>query len=144
MLVNFNRYRKSLISKFVGIIDPPRKEVKDAIKKCKEAGIRVCMITGDHPRTAFAIASQLKIIDSSQEDAVVTGAQLDALSKSDISQLDPFPSVFARVSPAHKLKIINALQLRGEICAMTGDGVNDAPAIKNADVGYIYISMNFH
>eukprot|EP01114_Cavostelium_apophysatum_P000463 TRINITY_DN10425_c0_g1_i2.p1 TRINITY_DN10425_c0_g1~~TRINITY_DN10425_c0_g1_i2.p1 ORF type:complete len:447 (-),score=150.41 TRINITY_DN10425_c0_g1_i2:1077-2417(-) len=123
---------------FVGLlamIDPPRKEVRPTILGCKQAGIRVCMITGDHPRTAFAIGCMLGITDPTAESAVVTGQQLDAMAKGDLSAMDPFPTVFARVSPANKLKIVNALQLNGEIAAMTGDGTNDAPAIKNSDVG---------
>lgn len=118
-----------------GMIDPPRKEVKPTILGCKDAGIRVCMITGDHPRTAFSIGKQLGIIDDNQEDLVVTGVQLAAMSKADLAALEHFPTIFARVSPADKLKIVNALQFKGEICAMTGDGTNDAPAIKNADIG---------
>lgn len=119
----------------VGMIDPPRKEVKPTIVAARSAGIRVCMITGDHPRTAFAIGTKLGIIESNEEHLVVNGVQLDAMAKGDLAALPKFPTVFARVSPANKLKIVNALQLKGEICAMTGDGTNDAPAIKNADVG---------
>lgn len=119
----------------IGMIDPPRKEVKPTVTICREAGIRVCMITGDHPRTAFAIGCQLGITDPSGEHLVVTGQQLDAMTKGDLAAMDEFPKIFARVSPANKLKIVNALQLKGEVCAMTGDGTNDAPAIKNADIG---------
>jgi len=119
----------------IGMIDPPRQEVKPTILQCKEAGIRVCMITGDHPRTAFAIGNMLGIIQSHEENLVISGVQLDAMTKSDLAAMDKFPTIFARVSPANKLKIVNALQLKGEIAAMTGDGTNDAPAIKNADIG---------
>eukprot|EP01119_Soliformovum_irregulare_P013853 TRINITY_DN3727_c0_g1_i2.p1 TRINITY_DN3727_c0_g1~~TRINITY_DN3727_c0_g1_i2.p1 ORF type:complete len:1174 (-),score=405.04 TRINITY_DN3727_c0_g1_i2:30-3479(-) len=123
---------------FVGLIamiDPPRKEVRGTVQGCKEAGIRVCMITGDHPRTAFAIGCMLGICEPTDEGSVITGQQLDAMTKSDLSAMTPFPAIFARVSPDNKLKIVTALQMRGEICAMTGDGTNDAPAIKNADIG---------
>ena len=151
----------------IGLIDPPRLEVRKAIQDCKEAGIRVVMITGDHPLTAMAIAQKLGIVndDSDDDDAaavpahddegaqegvemagqaaarpvvMMKGSELDAYSDDDIdllANMDPFPTVFARVSPQHKLKIVEALKHRGEICAMTGDGVNDAPAIKKASVG---------
>ena len=154
----------------IGLIDPPRLEVKGAIEECKEAGIRVVMITGDHPLTAMAIAQKLGIVDDdaagAADDAaavpahddegaqesiemagqgagtrpvvMMKGSELDAYSDDDIdllASMDPFPTVFARVSPQHKLKIVEALKQRGEICAMTGDGVNDAPAIKKASVG---------
>eukprot|EP00727_Mastigamoeba_balamuthi_P001111 m51a1_g10998 hypothetical protein (1120) ;mRNA; f:347807-351840 len=123
----------------IGLIDPPRMEVRDAIERCKDAGIRVCMITGDHPLTAYAIAVQLGIAEKGEEEqSLLKGADIDAVSDSNIdllADLNPFPSVFARVSPQHKLKIVQALKMRNEICAMTGDGVNDAPAIKSAHVG---------
>ena len=123
----------------IGLIDPPRLEVRGAIDCCKAAGIRVYMITGDHPVTALAIARELGIVDEdADERALMKGADIDAISDDDIdllANLDPFPSVFARVSPQHKLKIVEAVRMRNEICAMTGDGVNDAPAIKKAHVG---------
>jgi Ca2+-transporting ATPase len=122
----------------IGLIDPPRLEVREAIGRCKEAGIKVCMITGDHPLTALAIAQQLGIADKGDDKAVLKGSDIDAVSTNDLdllASLDPFPTVFARVSPQHKLKIVQALKLRNEICAMTGDGVNDAPAIKQSHVG---------
>eukprot|EP00727_Mastigamoeba_balamuthi_P001110 m51a1_g10997 hypothetical protein (1115) ;mRNA; f:343425-347496 len=123
----------------IGLIDPPRMEVREAIERCKQAGIRVCMITGDHPLTAYAIAVQLGIAEKGEEEqSLLKGADIDAISDSNIdllADLNPFPSVFARVSPQHKLKIVQALKMRNEICAMTGDGVNDAPAIKSAHVG---------
>lgn len=89
----------------VGLIDPPREQVKPTIRQCRDAGIRVCMITGDHQQTAFAIGAQLGIIDKDREDMVVTGSQLDAMSKGDLAAMEPFPTVFARVSPANKLKV---------------------------------------
>ena len=159
----------------IGLIDPPRLEVKGAIEECRGAGINVVMITGDHPLTAMAIAKQLNIVTEEDEREAVEqddeedggrkmterereeaagsvemkgaprkdaylmkGSDLDAYTESDMDllvDLNPFPRVFARVSPQHKLKIVEALKKRGEICAMTGDGVNDAPAIKKASVG---------
>lgn len=123
----------------IGLIDPPRMEVKGAIDCCKAAGIRVYMITGDHPVTALAIAKELGIVEpDADEKMLMKGADIDAISEDDIdllANLDPFPAVFARVSPQHKLKIVEAVRMRNEICAMTGDGVNDAPAIKKAHVG---------
>ncbi|KAI8636950.1 hypothetical protein BD408DRAFT_478332 [Parasitella parasitica] len=121
----------------IGLIDPPKEGVKEAIATCQEAGISVMMITGDHVKTATAIATQLGIFDSNQHDKnrAILGEELDLLSQDAIIGLEPFPCVFARVSPDNKLKIVKALQQRGELVAMTGDGVNDAPAIKCADVG---------
>jgi Ca2+-transporting ATPase len=123
---------KSLI--FVGMqgmIDSPREEVKEAIEKCKKAGIRVVMITGDHKDTAVAIAKELKI-DNGQ---VLTGEELDALNDEQFSEAVDNVAVYARVSPEHKVRITNALKNEGHIIAMTGDGVNDAPALKKADRG---------
>ncbi|KAL9558878.1 hypothetical protein PS6_001089 [Mucor atramentarius] len=121
----------------IGLIDPPKDGVKEAIATCQEAGIRVMMITGDHVKTATAIATQLGIFDPDHLDKnrAILGQELDLLSQDAIIALEPFPCVFARVSPDNKLKIVKALQQRGELVAMTGDGVNDAPAIKCADVG---------
>ncbi|OAD01022.1 hypothetical protein MUCCIDRAFT_42770 [Mucor lusitanicus CBS 277.49] len=121
----------------IGLIDPPKQGVKEAIQTCQEAGIHVMMITGDHVKTATAIATQLGIFDPDHLDKnrAILGQELDLLSQDAIIALDPFPCVFARVSPDNKLKIVQALQQRGELVAMTGDGVNDAPAIKCADVG---------
>lgn len=123
---------------FVGLIDPPREGVKEAIASCKAAGISVCMITGDHPVTALAVAKQLGIVEGDGRDAVREGSELDAFTAADIDMLaglNPFPSVFARADSMHKLRILQALQHRKEVCIMTGDGVNDAPAIGHADIG---------
>ncbi|KAI9270797.1 hypothetical protein BDA99DRAFT_502701 [Phascolomyces articulosus] len=121
----------------VGLIDPPKQGVKESVETCQQAGIRVMMITGDHVETAVAIASKLGIFqpDIPGMSRAILGRELDLLSEDAIIELDPFPNVFARVSPDNKLTIVRALQQRGELVAMTGDGVNDAPAIKSADVG---------
>ncbi|KAI7878337.1 calcium ATPase [Lichtheimia hyalospora FSU 10163] len=121
----------------IGLIDPPKQGVKESVETCQQAGIRVMMITGDHVETAVAIASQLGIFkrDVPGMSRAILGRELDLLSEEAIISLDPFPNVFARVSPDNKLTIVRALQQRGELVAMTGDGVNDAPAIKSADVG---------
>ncbi|MEI2402266.1 calcium-translocating P-type ATPase, SERCA-type [Niallia taxi] len=116
-----------------GIIDPPRPEVKQAVRECKEAGIKTVMITGDHVITANAIAKQLGIANS--QSKVLEGKELANMSVQELEDVVDHVSVFARVSPEHKLKIVQAFQNRGHIVAMTGDGVNDAPAIKTADIG---------
>jgi Ca2+-transporting ATPase len=116
----------------VGIIDPPRPEVRDAVAICRSAGIRPVMITGDHPLTAVAIATDLGISD---DDRVLIGSELDRMSDEEFSAAAAEVSVFARVSPEHKLRIVGALQEQSEVVAMTGDGVNDAPALKRADIG---------
>lgn len=114
-----------------GMIDPPRAEARQAIGKAKAAGIRPIMITGDHPVTAAVIAVELGVSDG----RVVTGAQIEAMSDQELDAVVPTVSVFARVDPAHKLRIVKALQRGGMTVAMTGDGVNDAPALKTADIG---------
>ena len=124
---------------FVGIIDPPRPEAAAAIAKAKAAGIRTIMITGDHAATAAAIAKDLGIIAASE--GVITGQQLSKLSDEELGDSIEFYSVYARVSPEDKIRIVNAWQARGEVVAMTGDGVNDAPALKAADVG-VAIGIN--
>ncbi len=118
---------------FVGMIDPCRPEVYDAIKNCKKAGIRPIMITGDHIDTATAIGKDLKIIKDSSE--AITGAELDNLSEKELIKVINKCSVFARVQPEHKTKIVKALKSQELVVAMTGDGVNDAPSIKAADIG---------
>lgn len=117
----------------VGIIDPPRKEAKEAIRSCFKAGLKPVMITGDHPETAFAIANELRIAKTKNE--VMTGNQLDNLSVNDLAKIIHKYSVFARVSPEHKVKIVKAFKQVGKVVAMTGDGVNDAPSIKEANIG---------
>ncbi len=117
----------------VGIIDPPRKEVRDAVVVAKAAGIRPVMITGDHPLTAFAIARELGI--AQEGDRVLTGHDLNQMSQTDLENVVEQVAVYARVSPENKLNIVQALQTKGHIAAMTGDGVNDAPALKKSDIG---------
>lgn len=116
-----------------GMIDPPRKEVLQAVRQCKKAGITPVMITGDHKETAFAIAQQLAIAKSA--DQVVTGEQLDAMDETQLQKTVARCRVYARVSPKHKMMIVNALQKNNNVVAMTGDGINDAPSIKKADIG---------
>lgn len=118
---------------FFGMIDPPREEVKAAVIRCREAGIRTVMITGDHPATAAAIGRELGI--SADDKSVVSGRDLDQLSDAELTQQAEQIAVYARVSPEHKLRVVRALQARGHVVAMTGDGVNDAPAVKAADIG---------
>ncbi|WP_243112576.1 MULTISPECIES: calcium-translocating P-type ATPase, PMCA-type [Acutalibacteraceae] len=117
----------------VGMIDPPRPEAERAVRMCKQAGIRPVMITGDHAATAAAIAVRLGIAESAGN--VVTGPELDRMSDAELSGKVSRLSVFARVSPEHKVRIVRAFQSRGEVVAMTGDGVNDAPALRAADIG---------
>jgi len=116
----------------VGMIDPPREEVKEAIKVCEEAGIESVMITGDHKLTAMAIAKELGLLKKGQ---VLSGSELDNLSDEQFEDVVEKIEVYARVSPAHKLRVVEALAKKGHVVAMTGDGVNDAPALKKADIG---------
>ena len=117
----------------VGMMDPPRLEVKDAVIRCQTAGIRTVMITGDHQLTAQAIASELGILQA--DDKVITGQDIDRMTPEQLIAETEEISVYARVAPEHKLCIVQAWQRRGEIVAMTGDGVNDAPALKQSDIG---------
>ena len=116
----------------IGIIDPPRPEAKDAVVRARRAGIRPMMITGDHPRTAAVIAKELGI---STDGRVITGSELERLAPEALARTVAEVSVYARVNPEHKLRIVDALRRSGAVVAMTGDGVNDAPALKKADIG---------
>lgn len=132
--VNLEDLEKDLILiGMVGMIDPPRLEVKDSISLCKKAGISTVMITGDHKNTAFAIAKELGI--ASDLDQCMSGADLDNFSEEDLKNKISSLKVFARVSPEHKVKIVKAFKANGNIVSMTGDGVNDAPSLKAADIG---------
>jgi P-type Ca2+ transporter type 2C len=133
--------RDFVFAGMIGMIDPPRAEVKEAVARSHQAGINVKMITGDHPLTAFTIARDLNIvpadsaIEKTTRETILTGRQLSVMSDEELETAVKQVSVYARVSPEHKLRIVRALQKNGEIVSMTGDGVNDAPALKQADIG---------
>jgi Ca2+-transporting ATPase len=126
-----------ILAGLVGMSDPPRPEVAQAVKVCHQAGVRVCMITGDHPATALAVAKELHLLDPAlpDEKQMLTGRELDRLPDRILARRVEDACVYARVSPGHKLRIVRALRSRGQVVAMTGDGVNDAPAVREADIG---------
>lgn len=130
---SFSLERNLIFVGIAGIMDPPRPEVKDAVLKCKMAGIKPIMITGDHKNTAYAIGRELDICKNIEE--VITGDEIETLSDKDLESKINAIKIFARVSPNHKLRIVRAFKKKKNIVAMTGDGVNDAPAIKEADIG---------
>ena len=117
----------------IGMIDPPRPGVKEAINTCRKAGIKTVMITGDHIATAKSIAKELNILKNGEK--AITGQELDQMTDETLKDEIKNASVFARVSPEHKVRIVKAWQKTGAVVAMTGDGVNDSPALKNADIG---------
>jgi sodium/potassium-transporting ATPase subunit alpha len=124
----------------VALMDPPHREVPEAIARCRRAGVRVIMITGDHPLTALAVAREIGLVPAESDTVVIEGSQLDRLSDEDLTKLLRADgrgriSVFARMAPSHKMRIVTALMEMGEIVAVTGDGVNDAPALRKADIG---------
>jgi Ca2+-transporting ATPase len=119
----------------VAMIDPPREEVIEAVSECKAAGIKTVMITGDQPLTAVTIAQRLSIVDTNSQNNIKTGAELEKITATEMNDVVKEIAVYARVSPAQKLNIIKALQYNGEFVAMTGDGVNDAPSLKRANIG---------
>ncbi len=120
----------------VGLMDPPRAEAKAAVSQCRDAGIRVIMVTGDHPDTALAVARELGLVPRGlQKHPVLTGKELHNLSDAELTKALRKTRVFARVAPEHKLRLVDLLKAQGEVVAMTGDGVNDAPALKRADIG---------
>ncbi len=135
--VNSNEENEDQLN-FLGLValsDPPKEGTPEAVKVCKAAGIRVIMITGDHPQTAEAIGKELGIIESEKFSGIMTGKELDQLSSEELKIKSKFIAIYARVTSEHKLKIIEALQAHGHIVAMTGDGVNDGPALKKASIG---------
>jgi Ca2+-transporting ATPase len=120
----------------MGMIDPPREEVKDAVELCKRAGIRVVMVTGDHKLTAVAVAKELKLLhEDDAEGKVLTGDELERMSDEELNKIVENVVIYARVSPEHKMRIVKAWKTKGHVVAMTGDGVNDAPALKLSDIG---------
>lgn len=120
----------------MGMIDPPREEVKDAIYICRNAGIRVVMVTGDHKLTAIAVAKELNLLGENEEEGkVLTGEEMDKISDEQLIEMVENVVIYARVSPEHKMRIVKAWKARGHVVAMTGDGVNDAPALKLSDIG---------
>jgi Ca2+-transporting ATPase len=120
----------------LGMIDPPRPEVKDAISICKRAGIHVVMITGDHKLTAVAVAKELNLLGENEEkERVLTGEELEKMTENQLASIVERVAIYARVSPEHKLRIVKAWKEKNEVVAMTGDGVNDAPALKMSDIG---------
>jgi Ca2+-transporting ATPase len=119
----------------MGMIDPPREEVKDAIYTCRKAGIRVVMVTGDHKLTAVAVAKELNLLGETEEGNVLTGEELEKINDQQLAEMVEKIVIYARVSPEHKMRIIKAWKSKGQVVAMTGDGVNDAPALKMADIG---------
>jgi len=120
----------------MGMIDPPRAEVKDAIHLCRNAGIHVVMVTGDHKLTAIAVAKELNLVGENEgEDKVLTGVELDRISDEQLNEIVENVAIYARVSPEHKMRIVKAWKAKGHVVAMTGDGVNDAPALKMAEIG---------
>lgn len=132
--INSTNIEKNLIFLgMVGMIDPPREETYDAVMKCKKAGIKPVMITGDHIETAKAIGKKIGILR--KDGLAITGAELDNISEKELCENIYKYDIFARVSPEHKVRIVKAFKKRGNIVAMTGDGVNDAPALKTADIG---------
>ncbi|MEM2235634.1 MAG: HAD-IC family P-type ATPase [Nitrososphaerota archaeon] len=128
-----HKHAKLVFIGLLGMIDPPRPEAKKAVELCKKAGIKVIMATGDHKLTAEAIAKEIGILES--DSGVLTGAEMDHMSDEELDKVIEKTSVFARVSPVHKYRIVESLRRKGHIVAMTGDGVNDAPALKTAEIG---------
>jgi len=132
--VEENLERNLIFVGLVGMYDPPRREVPEAIELCKKAGIRVIMVTGDHKMTALAIAREIGMVDDNYEK-VVLGSDIENMSEEEFSRIVDEVEIFARVSPTHKVKIAETLKSKGHVVAMTGDGVNDAPALKMSDIG---------
>lgn len=131
--ITFNEENNFILIGLISMIDPPREESKEAVKDCIKAGIKTVMITGDYQVTAKAIAKEIGIYK--EGDEVLNGVEIEEMSDEELIKRVPKISVYARVSPEHKIRIVSAWQKLGKICAMTGDGVNDAPALKKADVG---------